>query len=261
MHMNKNILKLCSCVMVSVLLSSSIVTTPIYAVDEPTKVVTTTVAPVATPTVAPRNVISLVKSSAVYGTMNRNNGSFKKGQVVEILMDTGNGTNYQVNSKGTTGWISGYSVNIPESPATNMNKLTKTELEYYVNTKGFISKSNYFSWVDIDRQLLNVFQGSKGKWKLIKSISCSTGTNHTPTKRGFFASYDRGSSFGSYNVLGAKNWVRFSGAYMVHSLPYLHGKVSDYTLGKRASHGCVRISVAESQWYYSLPLGSTIWAN
>ena len=72
----------------------------------------------------------------------------------------------------------------------------------------------------------------------------------TPTLRGTFKIQDKGLSFGSYNIEGAKYWVRFSGNYMIHSLPYKYGKISDYTIGNRASHGCVRSSVDNANWMY-----------
>lgn len=238
------------------------VTTPAPQPIEP--VVTPTPTPVK-PVVKPvpqRNVLTLVKPSIVYATMLKNEGGFSKGQKVEIIMDRGNGTTYKIISNRKTGWVGRSALNIPKDPATNMDKLTKVEKERFANVKGFSSNSRYFVWVDIDRQVLNVFTGSKGKWILTKSIDCSTGTNKTPTLRGTNTLKERGSSFGSYNTLGAKYWVRYSGNYLIHSLPYQYGKITDYTLGKRSSHGCVRVSVANSQWIYkTLPSGTVIWTN
>lgn len=194
--------------------------------------------------------------------MNRNDGSFVYGQTVQIIMDTGNGSSYKVTSNGETGWIRGSSVNIPNDPSTNTDKLSRKEIEYFVNTSGFTSTTSYFIWVDIDRQLVNIFDGSKGNWHLIKSVSCASGTNHTPTLRGTFTVQNRGLSFGSYSELGAKFWVQFNGNYMIHSLPYQYGEIADATLGQRASHGCVRVSVDDAQWIYNyIPYGSTVWTN
>lgn len=187
---------------------------------------------------------------------------YKRQAQVEILRDINGGQKYLVKIGKRTAWVKGTSLSIPPDPETNTDRLTDEELVYYVNQMGFSSGSGYFVWVDIDRQMLNVFTGSQKNWKLVKSISCATGKNVTPTLRGTFTSMSYGESFGSYNREGAKYYVSYSGDYMIHSLPYLHNKVSDYTVGRRASHGCVRIAVVEAQWFYrTIPRKTTIWIN
>jgi lipoprotein-anchoring transpeptidase ErfK/SrfK len=38
--------------------------------------------------------------------------------------------------------------------------------------------------------------------------------------------------------------------------------VKDYTLGKRASAGCLRLSVIDSKWVYdNIPNNTTVWTN
>lgn len=208
-----------------------------------------------------RDVMSLVKPSIIYATMKVTEKEVAKGSVVEVLRDNGYGS-YLIQIGKRTVWVKGTSLIIPEDPKTNTERLTDDELMYYVNQKGFSSGSEYFVWIDLDRQLLNVFSGSKGNWKLVKSLSCSTGRNVTPTPRGTYMPVSYGKSFGSYNREGAKNYVSFWGDYMVHSLPYLHNKVSDYRVGLRLSHGCVRIAVDESKWFYNtIPKKTTIWIN
>jgi lipoprotein-anchoring transpeptidase ErfK/SrfK len=131
-----------------------------------------------------------------------------------------------------------------------------------VNYKAFKSNSAYFIWVDIYRQLTYVFTGSQGKWKLSKTISCSTGKNEYPTTRGLFSVSQRGKSFFNPRYgSGAKNWVRFNNDYLFHSIAFdAKGNVKDATLGKRASTGCVRMSVDDSSWIYSyIPNGTAVW--
>lgn len=183
---------------------------------------------------------------------------FNKGETVEIFMDTGNGTKYKVSAAGKTGWVSGGSVSIPPDFETNPNKMTKEEIELYANTKNFTSDTRYYIWIDLDRQVLNVLDKSDDIWILVKSIPCATGKNVTPTIRGTFKVQDRGLRFGS--SLGAKNWVRIDGNYLMHSLPiYSNGSVADWTLGKRASHGCVRMSMEDSKWIYdNIPTETTV---
>ncbi|MEF9951364.1 MAG: L,D-transpeptidase family protein [Clostridium sp.] len=226
------------------------------------------------------SVDSLVKPSIVYGTLKRSASivnspsssskvvSLSKGNKVEILSDK-DGKWYRVRDlkSGKTGWISGSYLSIPKDPPTNKKRLTKAQLEEYVNKKGFSSGTKYFIWVDIDRQLTNVFTGSKGSFKLLKSISCSTGTNKNPTTRGLFTVGSRGSWFTapSNTTVGAKYFVQFNGSYLFHSTLFSakdRNKSVDSRVGVRLSHGCIRLPVNEAKWIYdNVNSGTKVFVN
>lgn len=211
-----------------------------------------------------KRVSALVQPSIVYGTMTQNDGLFKKGETVQVIRDKGNGQTYYVaTSDGRKGWISGKSISIPNDPPTVQDRMSKEDIEFYVNhVKQFSSGSQYFIWVDLSRQLVQVFQGRQGKWQLIKTFVCASGKNETPSIRGTFKVYERGKQFSSGGAI-AKNWVRFYDSYMFHSiLVDSKGNVVDGTLGKRASHGCIRLSLDDSKWIYTnIPNGTTVWVN
>ena len=65
--------------------------------------------------------------------------------------------------------------------------------------------------------------------------------------------------------MGADYWVGFIGTqYLFHPVP-TGVSFGDYfpsesqKLGQRASHGCVRLSVADAQWFYnSIPDGTPV---
>jgi len=199
---------------------------------------------------------SYYTSSGVIGTVN-------KGTNVEIIY--GMFTEWFYISYGNVkGWVQRNALSIPPDPPTNVNKMTREQLEGFVNYKGFMSSSAYLVWVDIDRQLTYVFSGSKGNWKLNKTIQCSTGKNESPTIRGTFTVSRRGDWFyNSRYKSGAKYWVEFSGDYLFHSISLdAYGKIKDPTLGVRASSGCVRMSIEDSKWIYNnIPKGTTVWVN
>ena len=50
---------------------------------------------------------------------------------------------------------------------------------------------------------------------------------------------------------------------MLHSIILTNsGQVADGTLGKRVSHGCIRMPVSMAKWVYDkVPRGSLIWVN
>jgi lipoprotein-anchoring transpeptidase ErfK/SrfK len=224
---------------------------------------------------APINYDQLVKASPViavvpwdsnlYKGMATSSGSLaliKKGTKVEVIRDVKYKWYYIKTSAGKYGWIESGNLTIPKDPATNANRLSKENLEGYVNVKGFKSNTKYFMWVDLDRQTVNIFGGTEGKYKLINSMSCATGRNISPTTRGFFAIQNRGEWFFTGSS-GAKNWVGFNGQYLFHSIIMDENKnVKDYTLGKRASAGCIRLAIDNSKWVYdNIPFGTTVWVN
>ena len=52
----------------------------------------------------------------------------------------------------------------------------------FVNYKGYSSKTKYLIWISHYTQQVSIFEGSKGKWKMIRTFICATGTakNHSP---------------------------------------------------------------------------------
>jgi hypothetical protein len=189
-------------------------------------------------------------------------GTVKKGTKVEVIKDKGYQWYYIKTKEGSYGWVKGNALIIPKEPVTNAKKLTKEESEGYVNLKKFNSSTKYFLWVDISRQTVNVFEGTKEKYKLIKTMSCATGKNASPTTRGTFTIQGRGPWFFKGSS-GAENWVQFNGAYLFHSIIMNENKnVKDNTLGQKASAGCIRLSVVDSKWLYdNISQGTTVWVN
>lgn len=198
---------------------------------------------------------NLVQPNAVYGKY--------AGLKIEIL-DQSNNKLLIKKANGTKIWVSASSVSIAKNPATNTKYLDKKQLETYVNvTSNFISKTKYFTWVDLNRQRVSVFTGSAGCWVLMKTYSCASGNNSTPSKRGFFTVQDKGYSFTTDSGLLVKYWTRFSGNYLLHStLLTASGNTFDATVGTRLSHGCIRMPLDMAKWYYEkIPAGSLIWVN
>ncbi|NLK22296.1 MAG: L,D-transpeptidase family protein [Epulopiscium sp.] len=209
-------------------------------------------------------LLSLVKPSIIIGTMKKAAGGFQNGEKVEILYAQ-SGYWYECKSLTTEkkGRIPWGSVDIPRDPPTNKNQMTKEEVESYANLKGFTSNTNYFVWTDLDRQMTHVLKKENGKWKLLRSMLSSTGKNITPTPRGSFTIKDRGAYFGKGYM--CKNWVRIWGDYLYHSI--LMDVTGSYiletnVLGKRASQGCIRLSLENSKWFYNtVPTNTAVWIN
>lgn len=115
--------------------------------------------------------------------------------------------------------------------------------------------------VSVADQRVSVLSGGRTVYTMV----ASTGMDGT-TPTGDFVIGARGDHF--YNPtegMGADYWVAFLGTtYLFHSVP-TYENMGDYIeqealkLGRPASHGCVRLTVADAQWLYGqLPEGTPV---
>lgn len=131
----------------------------------------------------------------------------------------------------------------------------KISAEYFANGLGRSSRTNYLIWVSTYKQHVYVFQGSKGKWKLIKDWECSTGAGQSPTPTGL---YDKQLiSQGEYRRTSYRNEVRWWSPFQTWNS--IHGKRSFWAMGAPASNGCVRNFDQNAEWIYrNCPIGTAV---
>lgn len=68
------------------------------------------------------------------------------------------------------------------SMKTVKSDFSKAAKEAFVNEKGYSSNTGYLIWISQYTTKVNVFRGSKGKWKLVKTFRCIVGKDgRTPT--------------------------------------------------------------------------------
>lgn len=121
------------------------------------------------------------------------------------------------------------------------------------------SRTNYAIGVDTVACRVGVFQKINGAWRPVKWYVCAPGLPNSPTRKGVFEVQSRGYSFGS--GFTCYYWTQFSGNYLFHSIKYRQGTrtVMDGTLGRPASHGCVRLDISEAKWIYdNIPRGTRV---
>lgn len=129
----------------------------------------------------------------------------------------------------------------------------------FVNSKGYSSKTKYLIWISHYTQQVSIFQGSKGKWKMIRTFTCATGTaqNHSP--RGVFKiTYKEKGWF--YTSTKELYVTHYKGRNSFHTRPlWNNGTVQNPTIGKPASHGCVRCYNQDAKYIYdNMPIGTTV---
>ena len=120
--------------------------------------------------------------------------------------------------------------------------------------------------VDIGDQRVYIGQWNGSAYKtLVKKMKCSTGKDRTPTPTGTYQTYGRAGGewyyFKDFNCY-AKWATRIVGGILFHSITFnshkgRSGSVS--SLGRKASHGCIRLSIEDAKWIYdNCPTGTTV---
>ena len=140
---------------------------------------------------------------------------------------------------------------------------SQAEKEIWINAKGYSSNTQYLLWINRAYQHVNVFQGSKGNWKMIKSFLVGTGAAGTPTPTGLTTvSYKSagGWTTGTYTVRPVVGFYPGTG-YAFHSRLCYPGTDTEYdfSAGYPVSHGCVRMYKSDIQWIYNnIPVGTAV---
>lgn len=136
------------------------------------------------------------------------------------------------------------------------------------------AKVPYFFEVDVRNQLTKVWaydEQTKDYTTLYKTFLCSTGTKSNPTTPGTYTLTGRRARWAEFPNWGggkAQYWVRIDEYNAFHSLLYTDTdsmalNVSSYNkLGQRASHGCIRLTVADAKWIYdNVEEGMQVWVH
>ena len=114
--------------------------------------------------------------------------------------------------------------------------------------------------VDVANQVTTVYgRDENGEYNVVvRQILCSTGLKATPSDVGDWVLNGRHANWCYFPKWGsyARYWTRINSSIAFHSVIYYSVSVTNmntssyYKLGKRASHGCIRLSVADAKWIY-----------
>lgn len=179
-----------------------------------------------------------------------------------VLLCTSEGQYAKIRlSDGTVGWVSYNALKYSNMNYYTTQKYSTETKEYYVNhVANYRSGNQYLIWVSLWTQEVNVFQGSKGNWKLIRTMACGTGLNTSPTPvesvRILYKSWQW-----NYESFYVHHISVFDSARGFHSVPvnYEDGSIYYGVLGRPVSHGCIRLSIEDAVWVWnSMPVGTQV---
>ena len=115
--------------------------------------------------------------------------------------------------------------------------------------------------VDVTNQVTTVYgRDENGEYTVpVRRMLCSTGTKANPSDVGDWVLNGRHARWCVFPKWGnsyARYWTRINASIAFHSVIYTAVdldamKTSSYkALGSRASHGCIRLTVADAKWVY-----------
>lgn len=115
--------------------------------------------------------------------------------------------------------------------------------------------------VDVTNQVTTVYgRDENGDYTVVvRQMLCSTGTRKNPSDIGTFTLTGRTARWCYFPEWGshAQYWTRINSSIAFHSVIYNTVNTMDLSvksyknLGKRASHGCIRLTVADAKWIYT----------
>lgn len=115
--------------------------------------------------------------------------------------------------------------------------------------------------VDTNKQKVYVYTYDENDeyTELVRTMTCSTGRNSTPTPAGTFTNTGRGARWHYFKKFGT--WAQYAwyidGDIMFHSVLFNSDdedtlvKSTVRALGSKASHGCVRLQVEDAKWIWN----------
>lgn len=137
--------------------------------------------------------------------------------------------------------------------------VTYNAAEEYINSAGIASDTPYLIWVNKGEYTVYTFLHENGHWKQVYACPCAIGANATPTITGTYKYYSREKRW-SYDDFYVGPIMRFYGGYAIHStLLKYDGTAYNAAVGKKLSHGCVRVRPADINWMVCyVPLKTTV---
>lgn len=196
--------------------------------------------------------------------------TLNKGVTVDLTARNSKYKRSQIVYQGKTYYLTTGNLQAFKCNYTTAKYSTKQKLDY---VKKYSSKTKYLIWISHYTQQVNIFQGKKGNWKVIKTFPCATGNYNTRSPRGTFHIGQKEN--GWYYINTYEEYItHYCGRNSFHTRVHLYPTGSsqnhhkfpiaskayaDATIGKPASNGCVRLMDSDAYyiWKY-MPANTTV---
>ena len=215
--------------------------------------------------VQPMRISATITSGCTtYGNSSLTNkiGSVAAGTAVAYFDHNEEYSAYVQLPDGSYVWVPYKNVRISSANFTESGDYTNSEKETFVNAKGYESSTGYLIWINPKRQKVNIFVGSRFKWKLLKAFPCATGANTTPTPMGVYKYVARDTAWikPDYQVRPILYFELYRGLAFHSRLYSPDGStLIDATIGRPASHGCIRMYDDDVRWMErDMPINTTV---
>jgi len=187
-------------------------------------------------------------------------GTIKAGKTA-VLIDRKLGFS-KIKYNGKYYWFSNFKFNYRSCVYDSKKDYTTETKENYVNSKKYSSKTKYLIWINGYTQRVNIFKGSKGKWDLIKTYKCGTGTAKARTQSGIYKVRHKEKGW-FYSTHCCRYVTHFAGRTSFHTRPQkTNGRLVDSTIGRPVSSGCIRMTNEGAKYIYkNIPRGTTVVSN
>lgn len=161
---------------------------------------------------------------------------------------------------GTLGWVAYNAITISKADCYTGKDYTTKVKEEWINQKGYGSKTKYLIWCNLYTQRVNVFEGSKGSWKLAFVSQCASGCNYTPTPQEVAQILYKSKQW-DYEDFYVHHISVFDSSRGFHSMLYYYDRYELFNraMGCPASHGCVRMPDEGIMYLWdNVPIGTTV---
>ena len=161
---------------------------------------------------------------------------------------------------GRIGYVYRTALSIPNIRYFTLKDYTTEVKETWINQQGYSSSTKYLIWVNLYTQQINIFTGSKGKWKLAFTTPCATGCRETPTPQEVTQIYYKTYEW-TYETYYVHHVSVFDSRRGFHSMLYNYDGVTlhDTSMGKPASGGCIRVPDEGIMYIWNnIPVGTTV---
>lgn len=207
---------------------------------------------------------SYMSNSGGYMTLSGAVKEYAAGTPVTILQSRNSYVTKVQMQDGRVGWMYYSNVAVSTAKFYTTEDYTQRVKEYYVNSiRKCSSDTSYLIWVSLYTQRINIFKGSKGNWKLIRSGQIASGRNACPTPVEVTKILYKTKQW-SYEHYYCHHVSVFDEARGFHSRPTKYaadgGGIYDWSIGFPASAGCVRLMDEDCTFIYdNCPSGTAVY--